>query len=37
VVTASLGGKGDDAAVQRSHTTTGSEKALEGGKIMRDL
>jgi cystathionine gamma-synthase len=36
-VTASLGGEGDDAAVQRSYTTTGSGKALEGGKIMRDL
>src|SRR5215218_3658722 len=39
-ITASLGGEGgegDDAAVQRSYTTTGSEKALEGGKITRDL
>src|ERR687890_749143 len=36
-VTASLVGEGEDVAVQRSHTTTGSEKALEGGKIMRDL
>src|SRR5215211_3107549 len=36
-VTASLGSEDDDAAAQRSYTTTGSENALEGGKIMRDL
>ena len=36
-VTASLDSEDDDAAVQRSYTTTGAEKALEGGRTVRDL